>query len=279
MQGKSAKGIAFEVPAELRINSKKVASGLTVALRSFVRNAGKTTGVVGVSGGVDSAVTSYLAAQALGPTNIYACLLPSESTPPSDLADARSVIELLHIPAENVYEIPIDGLVASLASKLEPALEDRVAIGNIKARVRMILLHAIAHVRNGLVIGTGDKSEFLVGYFTKYGDGGVDVLPLGDLYKTQVRQMAADLGLPSAIYEKAPSPQLWKGHSAEDELGMKYEVLDRLLHERHDLKRSAAEASRSLGIGLEAVRQIDLRISSSDHKRAMPTVLNLSASS
>jgi NAD+ synthase len=110
-----------------------------------------------------------------------------------------------------------------------------MTVANIKARVRMILLHGFAGLLAGLVVGTGDKSEITIGYFTKFGDGGADLFPIGDLYKSQVRQIAAEVGLPERVYRKLPSPALWEGQSAESELGIDYPTLDRILYRRFDL--------------------------------------------
>lgn len=265
---------SLEVPNELRIDSAKVASDLSLELRKFLKAARRNAGVVGLSGGVDSAVTCALTAMALGPSNVFACLLPSESTPATDVDDARAVIDAVGIPVENVQEMSIDVPVRSLVSSVAAGLQDVVAVGNIKARTRMILLHAVAHVKRGIVIGTGDRSELLIGYFTKYGDGGVDVLPLGDLYKTQVRQLARDLGLPASVYEKPPSPQLWQGHSAEQELGITYPLLDQILLRRHDLHQSPSQISRGVGVPVSTIKGLDLRTVQSEHKRGMPPVLH-----
>jgi NAD+ synthetase len=194
----------LEIPIrELRIEPALVVDYLTKRLRHYVREiAGKKGGVIGLSGGIDSTVTAYLAVRALGPENVTCMILPSSVTPKEDLEDAFGVINRLGIPEGNVRIVEVEPVVNSIVSALD--IRDRVVKGNVTARVRMVILHAEAAVRNSLVIGTSDKSELTIGYFTKYGDGGVDVMPLADLYKTQVRQLARYLGVPERIIEKPP---------------------------------------------------------------------------
>ena len=182
------------------INAKRVADYIVRRLRWYVREyAGKRAGVVGVSGGVDSGVTAALTVRALEPENTYCYVLPSFATPKEDVEDALELIRMLRVPDTNYEVIDIDPIVRIFEEKLGEM--DKVERGNVMARVRMIIPHQRAYRNNALVIGTGDKSELLLGYFTKYGDGGVDVLPIGGLYKTHVRQLAVHLGLSEKIAE------------------------------------------------------------------------------
>lgn len=256
------------------INAERVADYIVKRLRWYVtKYAQKKAGVVGLSGGVDSAVTAVLTARALGPENTYLYILPSYSTPKDDIRDAEYVIELLRIPDENWEVIDVDPIVEALEKQLGEMT--RVERGNATARVRMIILHQRAYRHNGLVIGTGDKSELLIGYFTKYGDGGVDVMPIGGLYKTHVRQLAKHLGLPDRIAYKPSSPRLWPGQTAEGELGISYEVLDQVLYLRFEKMLGEEHVSEKLGIDLDTVKAIIGRVKRTQHKRLPPEVFHI----
>ena len=240
----------------------------------MVEVAGKRGGVIGLSGGIDSTVTAYVAVRALGPENVTLMILPSSVTPKEDLEDAFEVVERLGVPEGNVRLIDVEPIVNSIVSSL--GIKDRLVKGNVTARVRMVILHAEAAMRDFLVIGTSDKSELTVGYFTKYGDAGVDVMPLADLYKTQVRQLARYLGVPERIIEKPPSPRLWEDHTAEGEIGMSYDLLDSILYLRFDRWMDPRKVAEALGVPLETVLRVDRMVRSSQHKRMMPEVFRVS---
>ncbi|MCC6059186.1 MAG: NAD+ synthase [Thermofilum sp.] len=257
-----------------RIKAARVERLLTESLRRYVfEEAGARGGVVGVSGGVDSAVAAVLAARALGPENTYLMILPSAATPKEDVEDALLVAEHAGVPRSNVEVLDIEPLLQAFDKALgEMTLVER---GNVAARVRMIVLHQRAYRRRYLVVGSGDRSELLIGYFTKYGDGGVDVLPLGGLYKTWVRQLALHLGLPERIALKPSSPRLWPGQTAEAELGISYEVIDPVLYAVFDLGLGAEEAARRVGVSVSVVERILQMHKRSEHKRRPPPVLSL----
>ena len=201
------------------VNCERVVDYITRRLNWYILDfARKKAGIIGVSGGVDSAVTAFLTVRALGPERVYCYILPSDATPNEDIEDALEVIERLRLPKEHWEIISIEKITKSF----EEALGNLTKIerGNMMARIRMIILHQRAYRHNGLVVGTGDKSELLIGYYTKYGDGGVDILPIGGLYKTHVRQIASYLGVPERIVKKPSSPRLWPGQTAEGELGV-----------------------------------------------------------
>ncbi len=216
-----------------------------------VGQAGAEGAVLGLSGGLDSAVAATLCARALGPGRVLALIMPSPSTSHHDTETAGELASSLKIRSET---IPLDSILDAFAEHLEP---DRRAMGNLAARVRMALLYYRANRMGLLVVGTGNKSELSIGYFTKHGDGGCDILPLGDLYKTEVRELARHLKLPKDIIEKEPSAGLWKGQTDEGEIGMSYEELDRAL-------KGESESER-----------VEDMIKASDHKRNPPEVCRI----
>ncbi|EZQ01817.1 MULTISPECIES: NAD+ synthase [Acidianus] len=256
-----------------RIDYSSISEYLTLRIKDYIQNAGAKGGILGISGGVDSAVTAYLLSKAVD--NFYFLLMPSESTPKEDIQDSLDIIT--ELSAEDKYSfITIDPIVEKFK---ESVGEDKKVIGNVKARVRMTLLYAFAQKMNYLVIGTGDKSELLLGYFTKYGDGGVDVLPIGDLYKTQVRGLGKFLGVPEKVVGKPSSPALWEGQSAEGELGFGYDLADAVLYLMVEEMKGTEEISAELEINKDLVKKIKDLVISSQHKRLPPEIFRLSSRS
>jgi len=223
--------------------------------------------VVGLSGGIDSALVARLARDALGAEHVLGLLLPDAAYPAALLRETEEYARGLGIEHRTISIEPIEASYRSLL----PELEDRVSLGNVKARIRMTLNYAVARARRRLVVGTGNKSELLLGYFTKYGDGGVDLLPLGDLYKTDVRALADELALPAAVRERPPTAGLWEGQTDEGELGITYDELDQILNGLEQL-RSAEEVAQIARIPIERVRAIEARVLESRHKRRMPPI-------
>ena len=245
-------------------------------IKRQVDRAGSEGIVLGLSGGVDSAVTAYLCSRALGSGRCLALLMPnSVSTPPSETIDGLQVAAHLSMP-HRIIPIgdTVDVATAHDAGKPSDAVMRR-ARGNLSARIRAALLYYEAQKRNCLVVGTGDRSEHMIGYFTKYGDGACDMLPIASLYKTQVQELAGFLGVPPNIAQKDPSPHLWPDHTATGELGLDYGAIDSILvHVGHD----ADVISQKLDIPHDKVRRILDLCRSSEHKRRLPPIAVLNDS-
>jgi NAD+ synthase len=229
-----------------------------------------TSGVViGLSGGLDSSTTAYLCAKTLRSDQILGIIMPTVTTSSEDVDDAIVVAEALGIEYEIIH---VDNLITPfndlcIHARDNVDLEHRdIANANLKARIRMMILYYHANDLNRLVVGTGNRTELLVGYFTKYGDGGVDILPIGDLYKTEVRMLASQLRVPQKIIKKPPTAGLWAGQTDEDELGIKYELLDRMLYLMIDKNLDDNDIAQKLGISITEVLRIKMKINNSQHK-------------
>jgi NAD+ synthase len=213
--------------------------------------------VLGLSGGVDSATAAALAVRAVGPAHVHAALMPCHSLP-DDARLAHLVAMTLGISTVTIdLSATYDALTAVLPDCAHP-----LAAANVKPRLRMIVLYYLAQSRNCLVLGSGNKTELTVGYFTKYGDGGADLLPLGDLYKTRVWELARELEVPAEVVERPPSAGLWPGQTDEGEMGIAYAELDRAL--------AAIEHGDTSDIPPATLEKVQTMIASTAHKRAMP---------
>ena len=252
---------------ELTIDVEEAVGVISDFIKTYVHNAGLKGVVIGLSGGLDSAVVSVLCKRALGRDNVTCIFLPDDSTPVEDIRHKDVLVKKFDLVCK---EKNITHLVEEIRRSciVEP---DKVALGNIKARVRMILLFEYANMTRSLVCGTSNKSEMLIGYFTKYGDGGVDIQPLADLYKTQVFQLARFLNIPEDIVKKPPTAGLWKGQTDEKEIGLNYETLDKILYGL-ELKMDVDEISKELGIDKKIVEKVKRRRVLSQHKRRMPLI-------
>lgn len=234
-------------------------------LAEKLRKIGANGFVLGVSGGIDSAVVLRLCVRAVGKKKVLALLMPERDSPPEDIEDSKMLCELEGVE-HKVVDITdiVDSYARALGGKV-----DRKSLANIKARARMVVLYHYANTDWRLVVGTSNKSELLVGYFTKFGDGGADIEPIGDLYKTEVRQLAAELGIPERIVKKAPSAGLWKGQTDEGEMGITYERLDSILMGVElglDEKTIAKRADSTI----KEVQRIERMVRLSSHKRKFP---------
>jgi len=254
---------------KLRIQADREAGRIMAFIRRTVDEARVGGVVLGLSGGIDSAVVAALCVNALGKDRVLVLLMPSGHTPREDLDDARRLADHWGVKRE---EIPISRIVDDVtgSTRGEGA---RVAKANAQARVRMVLLYYRANSLGYLVAGTGDKSEELLGYFTKWGDGGVDFLPIAHLYKTQVRELGAFLGLPRGVVRKPASPQLWPGQKATDEIPADYDKLDVVLHCLYDLKVKPSEASAKARVPLGVVKRVIEMHERTEHKRKLPPSL------
>ncbi|HEY4674196.1 MAG TPA: NAD+ synthase [Nitrososphaerales archaeon] len=223
--------------------------------------------VLGLSGGIDSAVVAALARRALPEHRVLALLMPlSGTTPDTDMQDAENLASSLGIEHRKIELLQIKNAFMQFLSP------ERVPEGNLLARIRMTLLYYHSNLLNRIVLGTGDRSEALIGYFTKYGDGGVDALPIGGLYKTQVRALGKYLGLPANIVEKKSSPRLWLGQEAEADIGLPYDSIDKILFCIFDEKRSPQETAKITGNTAKEVESVLKMHKASMHKRATPEI-------
>lgn len=230
--------------------------------------AGVSGAVIGISGGVDSALTAALAVKALGKDKVLGIHLPEAGlTTAEDTEDSKAVADWLGI---DFRIIDISGIVSAfMAAVPESEYADYLSRGNLKARIRMSLLYFHANQTNRMVIGTGNKTELLLGYYTKYGDGGVDLEPIGGLYKTEVWELSRMLGVPEPVITKKPSAGLWKGQTDEAELGISYLKLDYVLRM---LEQNAAPDTiiNTLGVSREQLESVIKRIERNEHKRRVP---------
>ena len=257
-------------PDPLRINTDLARRILVGFLRTETRRAGLARAVVALSGGIDSALTCALAAEALGPENVLALRLPYATSSPDSLADAQLVVDQLGVRCETFDITPmVDPLVAGI-----PAADTRRR-GNVMARTRMVVLYDRSAAENGLVFGTGNKTEILLGYSTLFGDSASALNPLGDLYKTQLRQLARAMRLPPPLLDKAPSADLWLGQTDEGELGFTYERVDQLLVRLIDQRYTPNECAQA-GFEPEFVAAVLERIRRNQFKRMLPIVAKLS---
>jgi NAD+ synthase len=241
-------------------------------LRYQMDEAGATRLVLGLSGGIDSAVVCALSTMAAGPSRVIAAIMPIHSRS-DDIRDAELVATTFEVIPRVIDLVPAhDALIVAMPGEGAAGLEDanvdpnrqsirrQLALANVKPRLRMTSLYYLANRYNGMVVGTGNKTELAIGYFTKYGDGGVDLLPLGDLDKTAVRGLARELGVPERVISKAPSAGLWEGQTDEAEIGVTYDQLDRAL-------AAIPGEERKEPIDPATMDRISALVAASEHKR------------
>jgi NAD+ synthase len=260
---------AFELPAELAIDTSVARRVIVEFIRGQLRQAGFERAVLGLSGGIDSALVAYLTADAIRSERLMCVLMPYRTSSPASRGDAESVVAALGCASRLVDITPmVDGYFAA-----SPDAED-VRRGNFMARMRMATLYDISAEWGGLVVGTGNKTETLIGYTTIFGDSACAFNPIGDLYKSQVRQLAADIGVPDQIIRKAPSADLWPDQTDEAEGGFTYPQLDRLLFWRVDKRRTTDELV-GLGFDPAMVDRVDRMVAGAEFKRQVPPIAKL----
>jgi len=255
---------------DLSINTDLACTILTGFIRTEITRAGFSHAVIGLSGGVDSALSCCLAAEAIGPQNVLAVRMPYKASAQDSLDHAQLVIDALGVQS---LTLPITEMVDPLFARF-PEMS-QVRRGNVMARARMIVLFDQSESFQGLVVGTGNKTEILLGYTTLYGDSACALNPIGDLYKTQVRQLARSIGVPAQIIEKQPSADLWAGQTDEGELGFTYAEVDQLLYLLVD-QRYSPEECVSAGFAQDFVKAVDNRLRRNHFKRILPPIAKLS---
>ncbi|MCE7948085.1 MAG: NAD+ synthase [Chloroflexi bacterium CFX4] len=259
-----------DVDTLLTINTDLATKIMVGFIQDAVTKVGFSRAVIGLSGGIDSALVAFLAAQALGAENVLAVRLPYQTSSAGSLTDAQAVIDQLGLPALTVEITPMVQPLIDLFPDM-----DGVRKGNIMARQRMIVLYDQSADWKGLVIGTSNKTEVLLGYSTLFGDSAAALQPIEDLYKTQVRQLSRALGVPQSILDKAPSADLWTGQTDEGELGYTYAEVDRLLYLLVDGRYTVEEAAAQ-GFDRAFVERVWRRVRMNHFKRTMPNVAKLS---
>ena len=255
---------------DLTINPSLAKKILTGFIQTEVTRTGFKKVVLGVSGGIDSALSLYLSAAALGAENVLAVRMPYKTSPQDTLQDAQTMIDDLGV---QYATIEITEMVDPLISRFDDMTKLRA--GNIMARMRMIVLYDQSSAFNGLVMGTSNKTELLLGYSTVYGDSAAALQPIGDLYKAQVRQLAKAMGVPDTVIQKAPSADLWQGQTDEGELGFTYEAVDQLLYLLVD-QRYRPEACVEEGFDPVFVERVMQMVRRNHFKRVMPPIAKLS---
>ncbi len=261
-----------EVKLSFEIDAEKVCQEIETFIQKMIEKS-KTKGlIVGLSGGIDSSVCAALAVRAIGKDKVLGLIEPNAKLNPAYEADARELAKQLEI---EVKKIAITDMVAAFISNADVEIaKNKLALGNVMARLRMVINYAYANHLNYLVLGTSNKTEIMVGYVTKYGDGGVDFEPCGDLYKTQIRFLASYLKIPEEIIVKPPSAGLWDGQTDEGEMGITYETLDKILLAK-EKGFTKAQMIDDLKLDEKLIDKVDNMIRISEHKRNMPPILKL----
>jgi NAD+ synthase len=255
---------------KLAVNTKLLRRILVGFIREEVQKVGVRKGVLGLSGGIDSALVVYLAAEALGPENVHACIMPYRTSNPESEAHARLAAEELGI---NFDVIEITSMVDAYFELYPEA--DNMRRGNKMARERMTILYDHSAAHGALVLGTSNKTELLLGYGTLFGDMASALNPIGDIYKTQVWQLSEEMGVPREIIEKKPSADLWAGQTDEQELGFTYREVDELLYHMVDLRMSRVELVAK-GFAPEFIDTIHAKVQNSHFKRRLPVIAKVS---
>jgi NAD+ synthase len=258
------------IEQKLHVDMQVARLVLTKFLHNEITKAGFGRVVLGLSGGIDSALSCYLAAAALGPENVLAVRLPYQASSPDSLEHAQEIIDALGVASETIDITPMVEPFFALTPEMSPNRK-----GNVMARARMLALYDRSAAWNALVVGTSNKTELLLGYGTIYGDLASAVNPIGDLYKTQVRQLSRALGVPEAVVQKPPTADLVPGQTDEGDLGFTYEEADKLLYLMVDERYSPEDAVEA-GYNRAFVDRVLTMVQRAHYKRTMPVIPKIS---
>ncbi|SNR26075.1 NAD+ synthase [Halorubrum vacuolatum] len=262
--------LSDDPPLDLRLSEDELETtreGIVSFIAETVDGAGADGAVLGLSGGIDSTLTAYLAVEALGPEGLHGITMPSEVNDPDVMSDAERVAEALGIEYDVVEIQPI---ADAFFEALPEAAESRMAKGNVFVRTRAVCNYFVANAENRVVLGTGNRAEAMTGYFTKYGDQAVDCNPIGNLYKMQVRQLAAHVGVPYDLVMQEPTAGMWSGQTDAEEMGLDYDTVDAILAVHVDGGLSRSAIVRELDVPKAAVDRVVELYERSAHKRSMP---------
>jgi NAD+ synthase len=254
----------------LSIDCPQVDARISDFIRNVLGAAERHKLVIALSGGIDSSVSCVLGVHAIGPENVLPVILPYGSLNEKDRHDALLVVEQLRIPRENVATIDIQPAVDTIVQQVQDA--DRVRRGNVMARVRMIYVYDLAKKHTALVLGTENKTEYFLGYFTRYGDEASDIEPIRNLYKTQVQQMGQYFQLPASILNKAPSAGLWSNQADEQEFGFSYADVDKVLYYHFDQHVPLVEVEEKYEIPRSVIESVMTWVRANDFKHHVPKV-------
>ncbi|EMA65725.1 NAD synthetase [Halorubrum aidingense JCM 13560] len=262
--------LSDDPPLDLRFSESELEAArerIVAFIADLVDDAGAEGAVLGLSGGIDSTLTAYLAVEALGEDGLHGITMPAAVNDPDVMSDAERVARELGIEYDVVEIQPI---AESFFDAFPAAADDRMAAGNVYVRTRAVLNYFVANAENRIVLGTGNRAEAMTGYFTKYGDQAVDCNPIGNLYKQQVRQLAAHVGVPRDLVMQEPTAGMWEGQTDAAEMGLDYDTVDAILAVHVDGGLSRAATVRELDVPAEAVDRVVELVEGSTHKRAMP---------
>jgi NAD+ synthase len=261
---------AEDLPIELELSEAELDTHhehIVTFIQDVVDDAGAEGAVIGLSGGIDSTLTATLAVEALGADAVRGLVMPSEVSTDENMSDAERVAERLEMPYDVVEINPI---VDAFADAYPEGESDQMALGNVQVRTRGVFNYFVANTESLIVLGTGNRSEGLTGYYTKYGDQAVDCNPIGNLYKRQVRQLAHHVDVPADLVEKDPSAEMWTGQTDEEEMGLSYDLLDSILVLHVDGPLSKSATAETLGVSEEPIERVEQLYRRSEHKRRMP---------